>query len=312
MRLWDVLDRTVRLTQRVFLRGAIIALLTMLPAGLIVGFACREFFAGVTDAIQIAGASRISESIDAALPIYYAFIEVAIAGVFFMFAMAMMVAAMVDVADAEVHNEPRSWQAAFARAWRNAFAIFGQYVVRGFLVFGAFFVVTGLSAAHKGLLAFLVLSVGTCLCVWLINSWAFGGQVVVCEQQGLFGGLARSTMLVKRRWWQVFWYLVFVGLCVQFIFTLVRFPLFWFMMAPVAVRLQEIHIGNLQGMREKINALFPILRSLGWAIGFMLGFNSSLTLIIKSAYKTVMYFDLREQPKVVSPIEHPDKEGTQP
>ena len=118
----DLFDRTARLTGRVFRRSAILGVITMLPVGIMLGFAMREIFAAIADTIH--RTSLMTEpSPSAFVPLLYGMMEFGVALVVFVLGTIILDASVIDLVDSEMHAEERSWQDAFAHGWHRAFRI---------------------------------------------------------------------------------------------------------------------------------------------------------------------------------------------
>jgi len=268
--------------------------MTMVPAGIIAGFAVCEFFAAVSDAVSIAAAAHanIENSTDAALPIFYACVEAMIAVLFFGFAFAMLVAAVVEIVDAEIHSDKLAWQHAFARAWRNGFTIFRQNIIKIILVISISIIFSGITSSGVSSFSVVFFIAYFLISIWLLISAAFGAQAIVCEQSKAIRGLLRSLTIVRGRWWRVFLMLLLAGLLARFVFSLIGVPFVWFSIAPFLIHLNNINTES-ENLNETIRTVFPILSSMGWALGMFIALTAGLVATVESVFKTILYYDLR-------------------
>lgn len=74
--------------------------------------------------------------------------------------------------------------------------------------------VAGTDIAGSGALATLTLTALLLLAIWIGVSWVVAVPVLLVERSGPFRALARSFLLVRRRWWPVFGTVVTVSLIV--------------------------------------------------------------------------------------------------
>ena len=289
MTLSDLLDSTVRLTGKIFGRGMILAAIVMLPAGLVAGFAFREFVAAIADTIHYA--AREPDSAAAVLPLIYGGIECAIAMLLFGFAAAMLTAACIDLADAEIHFAERSWQGAFSRSWRAAFMLIGQGFIKILLLVSIFAVA---SALHKISVVLLVpaIPVAIVLGIWLAVSWSLGAQAIVSERHGPMNALYRSKGIVSGNWWRVVGILLLFGFFVQFALSLITTPIYGFSLFPALMGLAKMHPDS-ENFKRSFDSLLPLLSSMAWILGFLIALSTALGTLLRSVYKTLLYYDLR-------------------
>src|SRR5258706_2967473 len=109
MSLSDLLDRTARLTGKVFSRGVVLGVVTMLPAGIVWGFALREILAAFADTLARMRVV-ITPDVNTIAPLLFGIVEFAVAVVMFLIGTLILETALIDVTDPEMHSAPRTWQ----------------------------------------------------------------------------------------------------------------------------------------------------------------------------------------------------------
>ncbi|HET7153181.1 MAG TPA: hypothetical protein VFJ29_05405, partial [Candidatus Kapabacteria bacterium] len=240
MTLSDLLDRTVRLTGKIFRRSIIIAAIVMLPAGVILGFALREMFASFADMFHVlANDPGISDPFAIVSPLVYGLGEMFVAGLFWAFANCILQVTAIDLTDAEINLAERSWQGAFARSWREAFRLLAQGLLKFLICMGIFILVIALSV-HNPVALLLLIPAGI-FCIWLLVQWSLGPQAIVCEGHGPLHGLSRSNRLVAGSWWRVAGLLLIFGLLVEFVVALISTPLYGFSFLPMLMKFSTLH-----------------------------------------------------------------------
>lgn len=294
----DLFDRTARLTGRVFRRGAVLGVITMLPVGMVLGFAMREIFAALADTIH--RTSLMTEpSASAFVPLLYGMMEFGVALVVFVLGTIILDASVIDLVDSEMHAEERSWQDAFAHGWHLAFRILAQkfamlMVIFAFTSFAA--VASVLMGKAWPIAVLLIIGAGIWL-AWLFISWTFGSQAVVCEGTGAVRGLVRSRMLVRGNWWRVFGILFLFTVLAQFAMMILTSPLQGMALSSILPDLlnNEKNMLMNQGDSASIESLLVQLSSVGWKIGMLQAVSAMLTGIVGAVYATLVYYDLRAQ-----------------
>lgn len=296
MSLSDLLDRTARLTGKVFVRGLILGLVTMIPAGLVMGFAMREIFAALADTMHRLGATP-EPSLDAVAPLFYGLFEMGIAVLLYLVGSTIMHASMIDMTDAAIHSAPRTWQGAFARGSHAAVRVLLQYVVMVFVVASllGFGIVVGVVVLQQWAVAVLLIGGAIVVTLWIVISWSFAPQAVVCEHDSALQGLARSRLLVRGGWWRVFGILLLIGILVQFAVTIVTAPLQGMAFASFLPDMIEMEKNMLSHPNDSamLEPMLLKLSALGWQLGFVQAVSGILVGIVQAVYGTLLYYDLR-------------------
>lgn len=296
MSLSDLLDRTARLSGKVFVRGLLLGIVTMLPAGIVLGFAMREIFAALADTIVRTAHNPVAD-VSAVIPMFYGLTEFAIAMLLYMLGTIILQTAVIDMVDAEVHAAPRTWQGAFTRGWNAAFRVLWQYVLIFFIISSMvlFAVAFGIGVLQYWAFAALLIIAAVAAALWLLINWSLGAQAVVCEHDRAVMGLARSRMLVRGHWWRVFGIFFLFAVLTQFAVMIVTVPLQGMAMASVLPDMLDMQ-KQMLGNPNDVDALVPMLLKMsafGWQLGLLQAVSGALVGIVQGVYSTLIYYDLR-------------------
>ncbi len=287
----DLFDRTVRYIGRTVGRALAVGFMIMIPAGIVFGFTLRELFAGIGDMVHRVNAG--STDVSAVLPMIYALVEFGVGIVIFLAATLVALAAVIDLTNAAMHDTPTTWAHAFSRAWHAAPRLLSQsLVLLGIALAAALLPVMLLSYEMYGIgiLAFLAWA---CLLVWIAIMWSMSGAAVICEDATALGGLARSAMIVKRRWWRTFGILLLFSIVTSFAVNLLMTPLQAFSFAGMIAKFQSLGDVASGDAAMGFDSLLPSLIDVSWAMGIIVALSEVLTVAVQGVYTTLVFHDLR-------------------
>lgn len=130
--------------------------------------------------------------------------------------------------------------------------------------------------------------------IYLLVRWAFGLVVITWEQEGIIESFRRSADLVHGNGWRVFGILAFFsilsGLALSIVLSPLQFIVMWdFFKAYIDM----IQVLAVDPEAADPLALFEVFRSLGFGFALLISLNLMLKVLLKAAYLTTLYFDLR-------------------
>lgn len=117
------------------------------------------------------------------------------------------------------------------------------------------------------LLGILVMLFAICWMFYLLIKWAFGSYLLVGENKGIVESLKESSKIVKGRWWNVFGYLLLLGLIIAGISILFTLPT-WIINSQITAPYSDVLVRNdITVLPLNVQISTTMLNNLGDGIG---------------------------------------------
>jgi len=295
--LGDVLERTLTLIRLTFGRIGLIFVFLALPAALLFGvvmdgFLSTFFEAASRDLTPFSTPEFVAVFVKWLVLLMLAAVLMVLAELFALVSMQIIVCGeivgrRVSVAEAvELTSGMRLWRAVGQRLLADlATALI--LVVPYLAVVGAVISNTG---AISVLAAVLAVVAAICCAIYVRVRWAFGTTTIAWEDETVLGAFGRSSELVRGEWPRTFAILALFAIVVGLFVSMLLSPLQILMFKDIFVAsLNQARNVALQSQPQLLEALTGI----GFLYGITIAVSSLATTLIKSAYLSVLYFDLR-------------------
>lgn len=317
MTLGDMLDRTVRVVGRTFLRNAAIAITFLVIPTILLSMAANGFYSHMAD---FTGQAAVRNP-QALAPFFLGGFYLGTAYTLFMLAVLLGEIAVSVVVAGELSSQRIDYGTAvkltFNRRWINGIGegILKALIFVGIGVFVSILIGIMAAAAGKGLhpasgltILFIILFVAVLAgaIIYFALRLFFALTAVAVEDLGPINAFKKSWFLVGGHWWRTLGILIVFGLLSGFAISVISAPIMFGSMWKEYKELFTV-MGQSQG-RPDPTFLRSFQMGMGRMIGIAGGISSFLSLLITPVFTVVMYFDLRARHDDL-PGDRPQAEG---
>jgi len=295
----DMFDRTFRTFVRIFPRALPVALIMIVPPGLLLAAALDMFYTSL-GAILPSLMFAIEPDPDLLRTLFWSLLLLSLSGFALLAAMVSVRVAVTALSCADLSGSVMTWQQALGRATGSLFTraliqVTLEFSVYALLFTGGYGIITfgaAVQASVLVLVGFLALLAGGILVAWWAVRWSQTYAVITCEDVGAVGAFRRSASLVQGSWWRVLGVLLLFGFLKEFVAGLITTPLslfaFWdFYQSYFALMASpETAVAGPEIFSE-------MFASLGLGTGLVATVALMLSSLIVPVYLSVLYFDLR-------------------
>lgn len=301
MTLGDMLDRTVKVIGKTFLRNAAIAITFLLVPIILMGVAASRFYSSMPF-----GSDTAAENPSVFFPMILHSMYLGATNLIFAAAALFAEIAVTIVISGEMNSQKIGYSDAvkmtFDRRWLNGI---GEGVLKILIFAGAgivFAIFIGLFAvgalksdsgpAVLSGLIIVLLSIGlVCVMIYFILRLFFALTAVAVEDLGPIEAFKKSWFLVGGHWWRTLGILIVFGLLSGLAVSAVSAPIMFGSMWNEYKELFTI-IGQTHGQMNPSD--FDGFRmGMGRMAWIGTGISTLLSLLLTPAFTVVMYFDLR-------------------
>ncbi len=302
MLLGDLFSVGFNLIKKTFTRNAIIALVFLIPAGIVMVYGFHTFLTMMVHSLKTlknntsghAAPSQVMNMIGGVMIYYSSFT------IYFLAHLGVIIGITKIGADA-IQGERTS----LADAFRKIFSVtylrsLGQVFLLSFVLAGAFmcaiivFAVAGIGKMVVLKLIAGVLIIGAVIFViYLWFRWYFAFFSIVCEDKHVIESFSKSSFLVKHYWWRVFGIIVLLGVLIQFAISIISTPLSFVFMWDFMSKYSTVALHNGNLVRSNPTAVFEMMRSFAVWLGVVMIITGILKSLVSPLFKIALYFDLR-------------------
>ncbi len=299
MTLGDLFDRTFRLLGRTIGRGAIIALILLVPTALLFSYALGAFFDSLVGLAQ--GPYDLQgPEMNQLASIFGSLALMVLTGMLFGLAQLGAYLGITHLGCSEFAGQSVPWEEAFRKALGlPLLRAIGASILMGLafvaLLILPYLLIIGGAAADSSALAGIgiILLLGALgVVLFLAFRWNFVYQAIVYEGTPVIEAFRRSWDLVEGNWWRVFGIMLLFGILVDFAISLLLTPLTFIVLWDFFSEYFRL-LGDISQGESDPEAFLQVFKSLGPGMGFLIAADAILTTLIAPLYSVALYFDLR-------------------
>jgi len=319
----DIFDRTFRTFVRIIGRALPMALIMIVPPGLLLAAALDMFYTSL-GAILPSILFAVEPDSELLGTLFWSVLLLSLSALALLAAMVSVRVGVTALSCAELSGSTMSWQQALARATGSRFTraliqVTLEFSAYALLLTGGYTIITFGAALQTSILVlvgFIALLGGGILAVWWAVQWSQTYAVITCEDVGAVGAFRRSALLVQGSWWRVLGLLLLFGFLKEFVAGLITTPLsllaFWdFYQSYFAL------MASPETAAAGPEVFGQMFASLGLGTGLVATVALLLSSLIVPVYLSVLYFDLRarsgeflQRPRAAKASHSPDTTAT--
>lgn len=302
MLLGDLFSVGFNLIKKTFIRNAIIAIVFLIPSGIIMVYGFHTFLTVMVHSIKTlkdnttghAAPSQVMNMIGGML-IYYSSFTI------YFLAHLGVVIGITKIGTDAMQGERTS----LADAFRKIFSVtylrsLGQVFLLSFVLAGAticaifMFAIAGIGKMIVLKIMAGVLILGAVIfVVYLWFRWYFAFFSIVCEDKHVIESFSKSSFLVKHNWWRVFGIVLLLGILIQFAISIISTPLSFVFMWNFMSKYSTMALSSGNFTHSNPAAALEMMRSLAVWLGVVMIITGILKALVSPLFKIALYFDLR-------------------
>ncbi len=301
MMLGDIFSTAFNLIKETFLRNLILALIILVPLGLIFAFGFHSFFTAIANYMN-----AVKDDPDAAsnpsqlLGMFFGM------GKFFFIAFLLSVGSLaVNIGITEIGCCAMDGESAgLKQAFKKIFSItylrcVGQILLISVIVLGIILGGVIIFAVAKAgdftILKFiggLYIFAAVLFIIYLVYRWYFAFIIIIHKDYGVLKSFSKSSFLVEGYWWRTFGIVFLISLIIQFAVSLIITPVsFIFMWDYIS---QYMNLAAAGAISDKDpSAVINMMKSFGFDIGIVAVISTLLKYMLEPLFIIVLYYDLR-------------------
>jgi hypothetical protein len=301
MDLGDIFNITFKLIKETFTRNILIAVMFLVPAGIVFAIGLDSFLNSVLDAAQSSVDAGANNANGDEFSFRFSWVGIYIASslAFFLGYLAMLIG-ITYVSCTALDGKRISLAKALEKIFSKTFLYaIGQALLLSFAFIGFIFAAT-IIIILAGLVnsAIFIVFVGIAVFAgflylhFLYVRWYFAFVAVVREDAGPVRAFGISYFLVKGYWWRTFGLIILTSITAQFVVSIVTTPLAFIIMWDfIAEYFKLIAGGNLYHYDPTM--ILGTMKSFGIYFGLVIIVSSILQSLITPLFNVVMYYDLK-------------------
>jgi hypothetical protein len=298
MTLGDIFNNAFVLIKDTFVRNIIIAVLFLIPAGILMAYGMKSYFNVVfnmAEIVKLKGAENINQ-----VQIGNIFLSL----IFFFFSLVIFSLAYLGAWIGIIKGGCSSIEGTKINLSDALIEIFSKTLLRcvGQILLialaGIIFVIIIIAVLMAGQNALLTLftvlfifaGIGFALFLWV--RWYFAPLNIVYMHDGVSNSFIRSWNLVKDYWWRTFGIMLLISIIVGFASTIISTPITFIFEWDFIVQYFKLIMGGNSGANDPV-VMLGLMRSLGFTYGLIIAFSSTIHMLVFPLFQIVIYFDLK-------------------
>ena len=301
MTLGDIFNTTFNLIKATFTRNVVIVAAFLIPVGIFAAYGFQMFFSTISD-ITKSAKDYESGSVN---PSQIARLVVGFGSYFFAVTFFYLgnLAATIGVTKVS-YSEMLGEKITLGDSFKKIFSLIylrsiGQNIMLILACCAVFmcavFVMAVAKMMNNGFLNFfgvLAVIAAVVIIIYLVFRWYFAFIAIVGPEKKVFESFINSSYLVKDYWWRTFGIVLLISIIVQFAESVISTPISFLFMWDFISQYFKMMAGG-SGIEKDPALVFEMMKSFGFAIGFVIVLGTMLQTMLSPLFNVVMYFDLR-------------------
>jgi|GEM_PF-1038728 len=301
MLLGDIFSASFNLIKETFLRNLILALIIILPLGVIFALGLHTFFNTLANSIN-----AVKDNPNAMLSPSRLIEIFSGMGIFFFTVFLFVLGSLaVNIGITKIGCSAMDGEkAGLKEAFKEIFSItylrcIGQALLISLIVVGIILAGVIIFAVAKAgdfiILKFiggLYIFAAILFIIYLIYRWYFAFILIVHKNYGVLKSFSKSSFLIEGYWWRTFGIILLISLVIQFAVSLIITPVsFIFMWDYIS---QYMNLAAAGAISDKDpSTVINMMKSFGFDIGIVTVISTLLKFLLAPLFNIVLYYDLR-------------------
>lgn len=299
MTLGDIFSNSFVLIKDTIARNVIIAVVFLIPAGIILAFGFESFFKIISSTMKSAGTGGTANATPAEIGNMFL-------GIFALFSSLIIYylaslgswIGILKIGCNEINNRKISLSEAFREIFSYTYLRCLGLFLLGFLSLMAFYILIIILAIISGigntflLKFFVVLGIAAIILfmIYLIFLWYFAPINIVYEYKGVFKAFSKSAFLVKGNWWKTFWTIFLISLIIGFASAIISTPITFIFEWDFISQFFKV-LTHQTDISSNPELMLKIMKSIGFSYGLIIMISSIIQVLIYPLFYVVMYFN---------------------
>lgn len=302
MLLGDLFSVTFNLIKETFTRNVIIAMVFLIPSGLLMVYGFHTFFEVITHSMKALryntsghAASGQVMSMVGGMFVYYASLTI------YFLAQLGAIIGITKISAGAIEGERITLNEAFRKIFSVTYLrSLGQVFLISFVIAGVgvcaivVIAIAGIwDLVMLKVMAGILIFAGVLFIIYLWFRWYFAFFSIVCEDKHVIESFSKSSFLVKHYWWRVFGIVLLLGILVQFAISIISTPVSFIFMWGFISKYLTMAMNGGDLAKSNPLAFFEMMKSFAVWISVVLIITGILKLLVSPLFKVALYFDLR-------------------
>ncbi len=300
MTLGDIFSTSFELIKKTFTRNIIIAIVFLIPAGILFAYGIESFFSTISALTKHSINSADDFDIDQLTLVFKGMGLYFLAISAFWLGYQAAVIGIIKIGCTTINGERISINQAFKKIFSvTYFQSLGQILLI-VLIFAAFILAVIIIAALMNIGNFILLKfIGVLLIIaavvfliYLIFRWYFILIALINDDLGVIDTFSKSSYVIKGYWWRTLGIVILISIAVNFAISIITTPISFVLLWGHLAQYFKMMNGNEQALNDP--KLFSgFMKSYFSFFGIIIILSNFLQLLIMPLFKIVIYYDLK-------------------
>lgn len=300
MTLGDIFSTSFELIKKTFTRNIIIAIVFLIPAGILFAYGIESFFSTISALTKHSINSADDFDIDQLTLVFKGMGLYFLAISAFWLGYQAAVIGIIKIGCTTINGERISINQAFKKIFSvTYFQSLGQILLI-VLIFAAFILAVIIIAALMNIGNFILLKfIGVLLIIaavvfliYLIFRWYFILIALINDDLGVIDTFSKSSYVINGYWWRTLGIVILISIAVNFAISIITTPISFVLLWGHLAQYFKMMNGNEQALNDP--KLFSgFMKSYFSFFGIIIILSNFLQLLIMPLFKIVIYYDLK-------------------